>query len=221
MTNKASPAEVERRPIILFADDDPDILKLFAVWAEMKGWDYKLARTGREALNIVNSLCHAPEAPDCQMCPLAVTNTQVCVDLIVMDIDFRDHQKEPGPRLTGITVAKSIQEAYGKVPIIFYTAWANTMTKDLARPYGVELIVKSEPDQKTGQGEVEDVIKRVEYWLRFWRASRYEGPERRRSSMTPPDLNMGRRITDRPRIATVPPAIESVLREVRAKEAGR
>src|SRR5205085_9178730 len=155
-------------PFIVVADDDEEgILHPFQFEARKRGWCCVVARTAREAIAVVNLEC----------------STGRCPDLIITDINFRDKAHTKDPRLTGITAAQSIRDAYGNMPVIFYTGWDNTLVEEQAKPLADprsgtgEYIVKSKQattvDGKTIDGSIQAVMDRAEYWIKFWRAARY------------------------------------------------
>ena len=94
----------ERRPLVLVADDDEDILMLVAFRLERAGYDVITARSGEQALN------------------LALANTP---DLAVLDVMM--------PGLDGYGVTRELRrtDATSEVPVILLTARAEEA--DVAR----------------------------------------------------------------------------------------
>jgi DNA-binding response OmpR family regulator len=87
--------ETAERPVILVADDDPDILELVAFRLERAGYEIVRASDGEEALQRVSE-----RAPD----------------LAVLDVMM--------PKLTGYEVTQRIRadEATSAIPVILLTA---------------------------------------------------------------------------------------------------
>jgi DNA-binding response OmpR family regulator len=83
------------RPVVLVADDDPDILQLIAFRLERAGYDVVQATDGEQALRVA---------------------TELEPDLAVLDVMM--------PKLTGLEVTRRIREAGAtkRVPVILLTA---------------------------------------------------------------------------------------------------
>lgn len=83
------------RPVILIADDDPDILELVAFRLERAGYEIVCANDGEEALQLA---------------------TERVPDLAVLDVMM--------PKLTGYEVTARIREheATNRIPVILLTA---------------------------------------------------------------------------------------------------
>ncbi|HOK10370.1 MAG TPA: response regulator [Candidatus Hydrogenedens sp.] len=77
---------------ILFADDSPELIRIFKQWAEIKGFNAKFATNGVEVLETIK---------------------EEDIDLIVLDIDM--------PILDGIRTAEEIQKITGKSKILILT----------------------------------------------------------------------------------------------------
>jgi DNA-binding response OmpR family regulator len=94
------------RPVVLVADDDPDILKLVAFRLERAGYDVVQATDGEEALRVV---------------------TELEPDLAVLDVMM--------PKLTGYDVTRRIREADAtkRMPVILLTA--RVQEADVARGF--------------------------------------------------------------------------------------
>jgi DNA-binding response OmpR family regulator len=100
-------AALERlRPVVLVADDDPDILQLVTFRLERAGYDVVQAVDGEEALRIA---------------------TEVEPDLAVLDVMM--------PKLTGYDVTRKIREddATKRMPVILLTA--RVQEADVARGF--------------------------------------------------------------------------------------
>ena len=96
------------QPLVLVADDDPDILELVAFRLERAGYDVARARDGEEALRIA---------------------TESHPDLAVLDVMM--------PKMTGYDVTRRIREdeATSRMPVILLTA--RVQDADVARGFEV------------------------------------------------------------------------------------
>ena len=94
------------RPVVLVADDDPDILRLVAFRLERAGYDVVQATDGEEALRAA---------------------TELEPDLAVLDVMM--------PKLTGYDVTRRIREtdATKRMPVILLTA--RVQEADVARGF--------------------------------------------------------------------------------------
>jgi DNA-binding response OmpR family regulator len=94
------------RPVVLVADDDPDILRLVAFRLERAGYDVVQATDGEEALRAA---------------------TELEPDLAVLDVMM--------PKLTGYDVTRRIREtdATKRMPVILLTA--RVQETDVARGF--------------------------------------------------------------------------------------
>jgi DNA-binding response OmpR family regulator len=95
-----------QRPLILVADDDPDILELVAYRLERAGYEVATAADGEEALRLA---------------------TELEPSLAVLDVMM--------PKLTGYDVTRRIRagEATGRIPVILLTA--RVQEADVARGF--------------------------------------------------------------------------------------
>lgn len=102
----AAAAEVRKRPVVLVADDDPDILQLVAFRLERAGYDVVQAADGEEALRLA---------------------TELQPDLAVLDVMM--------PKLTGYDVTRRIREgeATSRMPVILLSA--RVQEDDVARGF--------------------------------------------------------------------------------------
>lgn len=98
--------ESESRPVVLVAEDDPDILQLVAFRLERAGYEVIQAADGEEALRLV---------------------TERQPDLAVLDVMM--------PKLTGYDVTRQIREnqATTRIPVILLTA--RVQEADVARGF--------------------------------------------------------------------------------------
>jgi DNA-binding response OmpR family regulator len=94
------------RPVVLVADDDPDILRLVAFRLERAGYDVVQAADGEEALRVA---------------------TELEPDLAVLDVMM--------PKLTGYDVTRRLREAEAtkRMPVILLTA--RVQEADVARGF--------------------------------------------------------------------------------------
>jgi len=94
------------RPLVLVADDDPDILELVSFRLERSGYDVVQARDGEDALRLA---------------------TEAQPDLAVLDVMM--------PKLTGYDVTRQLreQESTSHMPVILLTA--RVQEADVARGF--------------------------------------------------------------------------------------
>lgn len=99
-------SQSESRPVVLVADDDPDILQLVAFRLERAGYEVIQATDGEEALRFV---------------------TERQPDLAVLDVMM--------PKLNGYDVTRRIREneATSRIPVILLTA--RVQEADVARGF--------------------------------------------------------------------------------------
>jgi len=88
----ATKVSVNARPLVLIADDDPDILLLLRVRLERSGYDVVAANDGPEALAL---------ARDCSP------------DLAILDVSM--------PGMSGVEVTRALREAKFTKPVILLT----------------------------------------------------------------------------------------------------
>lgn len=173
------------RPRVLFADDNRDILQALVLTALAEGWYADGADTAEGVLELVNRNCR----------PLLG-----CYDLIVTDVSFSHHGVLG---MTGISAARSIREKYPDLPILFLTGYDGPMTRE-----NVKDIPNADVQQKgIPMGELMRRIRRV---IR-WKAVRYTGPERRRTSVN--RTHHRRRSTDEPVVASE--VLKSLIASIR------
>src|SRR3954447_1677300 len=98
MVNAVSASDsvkVTTPPVILIADDDPDIRMLVRLRLERSGYTVVAASDGLEALSL---------AADC------------CPDLAILDVSM--------PHMSGVEVTRALRERSVNVPVILLTARA-------------------------------------------------------------------------------------------------
>lgn len=137
------------RPFVLFADDDPSILEMLKVAAEIRGWCVDTATTAREILQKVNEHCG---------------EMGTCYDAVVADVHYFDTKDTGQYRMTGISAAQQIRQKYKDLPIIFMSAYGSVLMKDEALTVGDAFFDK--PFEKKGQS-VEDLLDRVQQLIEF------------------------------------------------------
>jgi DNA-binding response OmpR family regulator len=147
-------------PLVLFADDSPEIMEMLTFNARREGWEYETASTAEEMLQKISARC---------------SNAHECFDLVVGDL-FYDL---PGAKLDGLTALREIRKKFRNLPFIFYSGLMEAMTKDEARKLGA--FIEEKPTS------VLDLFERIKEILAL--TSRYEGPERRRRSFNQTDFN--------------------------------
>ena len=103
------------RPLVLVADDDPDILELVALTLERDGYEVAPARTGEEALRLAS---------------------QRQPHLAVLDLMM--------PGIDGYEVTKRLRASEGnqKVPILILSAFAEESQAVLALAAGADAYMK-------------------------------------------------------------------------------
>jgi DNA-binding response OmpR family regulator len=175
------------RPFVLFADDDPLVLKALVRGAEKRGICADTATTAREILHKVNKHCG---------------EWGNCYDMVVADVNYMDAQ---GKRslLTGITAGDQIRRSYPDLPILYVTGFASSMVRQQIRKQGADVVEKP--------FEIEALLDRVMMTLAV-AGSDYQGPERRNKSIN--QSGHTRRRTDRP--LEVPKVVEKSLADAHA-----
>lgn len=177
---------------ILFADDSVDTLDLLKLMARGLGWtgDYVTSASG--IIDAVNRNCQEGGP---------------CYDAIVADINY--FNAGPGPRMTGITAAREIRKVHPNVPIVFISAYSNSLIREEVRRVGAQLVDKP--------FEFDQLFARVRELVRWHRAAlndTYEGENKRRSSVN--KSKQYRRASDRR--VEAPDIIKTTLEENRDKE---
>lgn len=167
MTLKAS--DIKYQVHILFADDDIETLALMKWKCESLGWVGKYVSNAVEIIEAFNA-------------------SETRFDAVVTDINFsRDINF---PSVTGISAAREIRKISKNVPIIFVSAYGNSMIREEARRVNAEIVDK--PIENINK--FFDDLARLIRWYRG-ATGRYDGPERRKVSINRTDYR--RRVTDR------------------------
>jgi CheY-like chemotaxis protein len=188
---------------VLFADDDPQVVQLFVIYAQQRHWEVDVATRPREVLSMVNTHCD---------------DKGLCYDAIVTDINFLDRTGviDPEPRVTGTHIVRQIREKYPRIPVVFYTGFDNLLTRKQAELAGGEhsdYVVKSSPEPgERRDSEFDRLLDRVEN-LHNWVKAREKivGYERRHNTHNETLYN--RRRNDNPPSGdvTVSPVLERLL----------
>lgn len=171
---------------LLLADDDVSSLEFLSYLCEERDW--KVVTT-TSASGIIEEM-----------------NSDIEFDAIIADVNYFDNQ--PGPRLTGITAARQIRKVHPQIPIIFVTAYANSIMREEVRRVNAEIMPKP-VNGDTLLNRVNELI----YWHRASGHS-YKGPERRTSgSVNRSEYH--RRASDIH--ITTSPIVKQVIEEVKKK----
>lgn len=141
---------------IICADDNCDTLDLMKIKCEQMGWNGVFVST---ALGIID----------------AINESDLDFDAIVTDINFKT---PTGPDVTGITVARTIRKVRPNVPIIFVSAYVNSITREEVRRVNASVMPK--PVDMTA---LFDQLARMIYWHRLSVSESYQGKDRRETSI--------------------------------------
>lgn len=164
--------KIPRRPnSVIFADDDEDTLLMLRNLGQKQGWNVDTAATAEELLAKVKARCGS---------------SRTCFDIVVTDVSFFNQGGQPA--MSGISAATQIERAVPNLPILFLTGYGGLLTRENVRAIPTAEVLEKGVDPN-------DLIERIEYLIEFTR-SRYEGPERRRTSVN--RTNSHRRSTDNP-----------------------
>lgn len=148
----------DRRPYsVIFADDDPDTLEMLFIVGRHQGWEVETATTAEELLAKVEERC---------------LSARQCFDIVVTDVSFFNAGQ---PGVSGITAGRQLERAFPNLPILFLTGYGGLLTRDNIKQI-------STADYLEKPAEPRNLIARIEYLIRFT-SNRYEGPERRRTSI--------------------------------------
>lgn len=181
-------------PHILFADDDPATLDIYAAYIKTFNWTADYVKTARELIAQVNANC---------------TTSGRCYDALVCDVNFFDEHPESGPRITGVTAAKVIRENHPDLPIVFVTAYSSYLVRDAVTGIGGELFTKPV--------DFEQLFSRIAYlirWNRIVQPPALVGDDRRKESIN--HSQYYRRKTDS--ALEIPPVLETLITEVREQK---
>lgn len=182
------------RPHVLFADDDQGTLSVYDAYTKALGWTGEFVATAREIIAAVNRRCGSGGQ---------------CFDALVCDVNFFD-ESDGGPRITGVAAVREIRRTYQDLPVIFVSGYSSYLVRDEIR--GVDADFYQKPV------DFETLFARIAYlirWNRIVRPPEWDGDERRTRSMNTTEFR--RRRTDA--TLEVPPALETLITEVRAQKA--
>jgi DNA-binding response OmpR family regulator len=155
--NQIVPDELEQDVKLLIADDSKDTLDLLMFKTTSIGWDATPVTSASGIIQAMN---------DC-------ADRGNCYDAIIADINFFDNQA--GPRISGITAIREIRKVMPDIPVIFITAFINSITKEEVRRVSAELVPKPFDIDRLYE-KVNDMVK----WHRAAvRSKAYDGTERR------------------------------------------
>lgn len=156
--NTKPPGPTNGRHSVIFADDDADTLAMLAAIGRRQGWDVSTASTAEELLQKVAARCGGESK---------------CFDIVVSDVTFFSAGQ---PGLSGIAAGRQLERAFPNLPILFLTAYDGLLTRE-----NIRSITTADPNYLVKPASLTDLVGRIEYLIRF--TSRYEGPERRRTSV--------------------------------------
>jgi DNA-binding response OmpR family regulator len=111
---------------VLVADDDKDSLELVKTVLDLAGWKGTYVTSATQIVDAMNTNC--------------VSNCQCPYDAIISDISFDNDTITP--RITGITAAREIRKVHSSIPILFVTAYNNSVIREEIRRVGAELLQK-------------------------------------------------------------------------------
>lgn len=184
----SSPNEIINDAYILFADDDDDSLG----WLEQKtkslGWTGMYVKTANGIIDAINQSIENKERP---------------FDIIVADVNYFNQIDLPS--ITGITAAREVRKVRENLPILFISAYVNSIIREEVRRVGAQILCKP-VDADT----LFTRIARLVYWYRRSAHTNYDGPNRRRNSVN--RSGYSRRNTDQ-RIG-VPEVLSNIMQEV-------
>lgn len=151
------PGEILNNVLVLFADDDPDTIKLLEFMAGSLGWEYKSVTSASQMIDAVNE-------------------SERSFDSIIADVNY--FNEKIGPRITGITAAREIRKIMPDIPIVFISGYVNSIIREEIRRVNAEVIEK--PFDYT---KLFIKITQLIYWNRLAMRQSYSGPERRFNSI--------------------------------------
>lgn len=179
---------LEPKVNLLIADDNRDTLDLLLFKTATLGWSATSVSSASQIISAMNECANAGS----------------CYDAIIADVNFYDSQS--GPRMTGITAVREVRKVMPDIPVIFVTAYTNTLMREEIRRLNSELVPKP--------FDIDFLFNRVAELVKWHRTSlpaRYDGVERRTTSFNLTGFT--RRATDRPLQAS--PRISAVLAQLR------
>lgn len=148
--------ESPRRYSVIFADDDPDLLRLYDRVARIEGWDVETASTAEELLDKVRA---------------RYDQTGPFFDIVITDVSFFGGAN---PGVSGIAAGRQLERAFPNLPILFLTGYGGLLTRE-------NISDISTADYLEKPVDVPSLVRRIRHLIQFTR-SRYDGPDRRRES---------------------------------------
>lgn len=188
----AVPQYIEADVNLLIADDDRSTLDLLMYKTESIGWKGKSVTSASQILQAMD---------DC-------TSEDDCYDAIIADINFFDNQS--GPRMTGITAIRQVRKVLPNIPVIFVTAFINSITKEEIRRVNAELVAKPF-DIDALYGQINDMVR----WHRASQlGTKYKNEERRKTSVN--HSGFQRRVGDK--VIKPPERVLQILHQLREEQ---
>lgn len=182
----------ERRPYILFADDDNATLQRFTRKIELLNWAADYVRTAAQIIAKVNEVGAGPGP---------------FYDALVCDINYFKDSREP--MISGVAAARAVRESHPDLPVIFVSSYSSYFIKDEIGKLGGELFTKP--------FSMETLFERISYLVKWhWAVigATDHKPERRRAGVN--TSGQVRRATDRqPDNVSIPAVLQSAVAEIR------
>lgn len=155
---------------VIFADDDEDTLAMLYALGRKQGWDVEIADSAEQLLHKVELRCK--------------DETVDCFDIVVTDVNFFSSTGSPG--VSGIAAARQLERAFPNLPILFLSGYGGLLTRENIKEIKTAEYIEKPVDPTY-------LVARIEYLINFTQ-NRYEGPERRKTSVNRTHFN--RRSTD-------------------------
>lgn len=173
---------------LLIADDNRDTLEILQYRIDMQGWKGTYVTN---ATAIIEAMNGSPE--------------QGHFDGIIADVNYFSDQL--GPRLTGLTAAREVRKVRPNIPIIFITAYSNSIIREEARRVQAEVVPKP--------FDLDNLFSRIYHMIYFHRlgqSKRSDGTDRRMNSV---NMTQHRRRSSDALIGTSS-TVQSVLEDIRS-----
>lgn len=184
----------QRRPIILFADDDADTLSVFRTCAAAYNWQADFVKTAAQIITKVNERAGGPGP---------------FYDALVCDINYFKADDQT-PQISGVAAVRAIRESHPDLPVVFVSNYSSFFIRDEIQKVGAELFAKPV--------DIERLFERIAYLVKWNQsiAGVDHSPERRRAGINLSPFN--RRSSDRQseRVA-LPQILQTALAEVRER----
>lgn len=114
-----------RKPYILFADDDNNILDAFREYCRAFDWIGDFVNSAEQIVLSVNQNCHIGGRS---------------YDAIVCDINH--YRRDDGPTISNVAAVRTIRENYPEIPVVFVSSHSSYWIKDEIKKIGGELFAK-------------------------------------------------------------------------------